>query len=53
MFMEIHISVNIIKEIEPKQKFISSTKCRDKYYIFLVYFVYFCILYVFCALLKF
>lgn len=50
MFMEIHISVNIIKEIEPKQKFISSTKCRDKYYILLVYF---CILYVFCAFLKF
>lgn len=41
MFMEIHISVNVIKKIEPKQKFVSSTKCFVNILYIFVYYMYF------------
>lgn len=40
MFMQTHISMNMTKVIEPKQKFLSSIKSCNKYYTLDILYIF-------------
>lgn len=40
MFMQTHISMNMTKVIEPKQKFFSSIKSYNKYYTLDILYIF-------------